>query len=90
MFKLGKYIRDKYNDFLKIGFKPGVIDATTTYVDRTQASLQLFLAGLFPPEGKLVWNKDLLWQPIPYTYRKRTDKVSYFFNCTLVIVRIIL
>lgn len=32
-------------------------------------SLQLLLAGLFPPQGtSLEWNKDLNWLPIPYNY----------------------
>jgi prostatic aicd phosphatase len=34
-------------------------------------SLQLVLAGLFPPKRTLFeWNNDLNWQPIPYTYEK--------------------
>ena len=32
-------------------------------------SLQLLLAGLFPPKTtKLEWNKELNWLPIPYNY----------------------
>lgn len=32
-------------------------------------SLQLLLAGLFPPQGTpLEWNKDLNWLPVPYNY----------------------
>lgn len=32
-------------------------------------SLQLLLAGFYPPKGTaLEWNKDLNWLPIPYDY----------------------
>nr|XP_022919860.1 venom acid phosphatase Acph-1-like isoform X1 [Onthophagus taurus] len=65
MYKLGQFIRQNYNNFLGEYF-PGVIQARTTCVDRTQCSLQLFLAGLYPPRNKLVWDPALLWQPIPY------------------------
>lgn len=39
-------------------------------------SLQLLLAGLFPPQGtSLEWNKNLNWLPIPYNYEE-LDKDS--------------
>lgn len=34
-------------------------------VDRTIMSAMANLAGLFPPTGDQVWNKNLPWQPIP-------------------------
>lgn len=34
-------------------------------------SLELALAGLFPPKGTpLEWNKELNWVPIPYNYQE--------------------
>lgn len=43
--------------------------AQSTAVSRTKMSIQLVLAGLFPPRGTaLEWNKELNWMPIPYDY----------------------
>lgn len=43
--------------------------AQSTGVTRTKMSLQLLLAGLFPPKGTpLEWSKELNWLPIPYNY----------------------
>jgi hypothetical protein len=37
-------------------------------------SLQLVLAGLFPPKNTaLEWNKKLNWQPIPFNYQELDD-----------------
>lgn len=34
------------------------------------------LAGLFPPEGNQVWNRDISWQPIPiHTVPEALDSV---------------
>lgn len=43
--------------------------AQSTGVSRTKMSIQLVLAGLFPPKGTpLEWNKELNWMPVPYDY----------------------
>ena len=34
-------------------------------------SIQLVLAGLFPPKNTaLEWNKNINWQPVPYDYQE--------------------
>lgn len=44
-------------------------------------SLQLVLAGMFPPKGtSMEWNKNLNWQPISFTYEE-------LYNDSLLLVR---
>lgn len=37
----------------------------STDVDRTIASAQANLAGLFPPTADEKWNNNILWNPVP-------------------------
>lgn len=58
-----EYLRDK-------------IYIQSTDVDRTLMSAAANLAGLFPPNDKQTWNKDVLWQPIPiHTVPELLDNV---------------
>lgn len=54
--------------FLKFyGFQE--LHAQTTDVPRTKMSLELVLAGLYPPKDTATeWNTNLNWQPIPYSW----------------------
>lgn len=50
--------------------------AQSTGVTRAKMSLQLLLAGMFPPKGTaLEWNRSLNWMPIIYSYEE-LDKDS--------------
>nr|XP_022906209.1 prostatic acid phosphatase-like [Onthophagus taurus] len=64
-FKLGQYFRERYGDFLPKKYTEKQVYVRSTDVDRTLMSAAANLAGLFPPEGAQVWDKDIPWQPIP-------------------------
>ncbi|XP_066147759.1 venom acid phosphatase Acph-1-like [Euwallacea fornicatus] len=72
-FTIGTTLRQRYNSFLSDMFVPEEVDATTTDYNRTKASLQLVLAGLFPPNEEQMWNRNLMWQPVPYNYAPRNQ-----------------
>lgn len=64
-------MRKRYGSFLGDVYTPSILDAVSTELNRTKMSLELVLAGLFPPKGTLLeWEKELNWQPIPYNYLK--------------------
>lgn len=69
MFELGEFLKTRYNKFLPQQLSLKSIHAQSTDMNRSKMSLQLVLAGLFPPKNTtLEWNKNLNWQPIPFTY----------------------
>nr|XP_022907403.1 venom acid phosphatase Acph-1-like [Onthophagus taurus] len=67
-YKIGTTIRQKYNKLLGDVYTPDILYAISSHLPRTKASLEGILAGLYPPSKELIWNKDLLWEPIPYDY----------------------
>nr|XP_022907326.1 venom acid phosphatase Acph-1-like [Onthophagus taurus] len=67
-FNIGRNLRKKYNKLLGDVYTPDVLYAVSSHYPRCRASLESVLAGLYPPSEELIWNKDLLWEPIPYDY----------------------
>lgn len=64
-YNLGSILRDRYKNFLSPLYKSDDIHAYSSDYDRTKMSLQLVLAGLYPPAPEQTWNENLRWQPIP-------------------------
>nr|XP_022906559.1 venom acid phosphatase Acph-1-like [Onthophagus taurus] len=67
-YNIGRYLRKKYNNLLGDVYTPDVLYGISSNVPRCRASIESVLAGLYPPSEELIWNKDLLWEPIPYDY----------------------
>lgn len=84
MFRLGQILREHYNYLLGDIYYPGLVYARSSDTDRTKSSLQLVLAGLFPPSKEEKWKSNLKWQPIPYEYRSTNEdhvcmKIYYIY-----------
>lgn len=76
-YKLGQGLRNRYDGFLNASYHYSLVEATSTHFGRTKESLQLVLAGLFPPTPELKWSETLNWIPIASYYDKLgTEKVN--------------
>ncbi|XP_034186973.2 venom acid phosphatase [Osmia lignaria lignaria] len=72
-YTLGRFLRMKYGRFLKDLYTQETVIGVSSEYDRTKMSLQLVLAGLFPPNREQKWNLMLNWQPIPTNYIRRYE-----------------
>lgn len=79
-------LRQRYNHFLESIYRPRNIYAVSTDVDRTKMSLQLMLAGLYPPDARQMWNSDLPWLAIPTHYApERVDVLLKPEGCSMLV-----
>ena len=75
MFRLGQQLRKLYDRLLGYIYYPEILSARSTSSDRAIMSMQLVLAGLFPPSSEQIWNDEINWQPIPVHYVPLLDDV---------------
>lgn len=79
VYENGKFFRKRYDEFLGKNYNPADIHAQSTGMTRTRMSLQLFMAGMFPPKNTdLQWNPNLDWQPVDTTYKELTNDLELF------------
>ncbi|XP_011310110.1 venom acid phosphatase Acph-1 [Fopius arisanus] len=81
-YELGIHIRNQYDQFLGDFYYPPHIIARSSNTDRTKMSLQLVMAGIFPPVNDQKWNPKLNWQPVVVNYETSPDPLLNPFNCT--------
>ncbi|XP_025075251.1 prostatic acid phosphatase-like isoform X3 [Pogonomyrmex barbatus] len=67
-YRIGIMLRQRYDNFLGSIYYSRDIYAVSTDYDRTKMSLQLMLAGLYPPDTSQLWNPNLPWLAIPTHY----------------------
>jgi len=79
-YRIGTMLRQRYHKFLGTIYYPRDIYAVSSDTDRTKMSLQLMLAGLYPPDISQVWNPNLRWLAIPTYYAPK--KVDMLFKST--------
>ncbi|XP_069068019.1 lysosomal acid phosphatase-like isoform X2 [Pleurodeles waltl] len=64
-YKLGQYLKKRYQGFLNATYNRDEIYVRSTDYDRTLMSAEANLAGMYPPTGEQIWNDTIPWQPIP-------------------------
>lgn len=86
-YALGKFLRTNYGKFLSDVYTKESVSSISSEYDRTKMSLQLVLAGLFPPNKEQRWNLLLNWQPIPTDYvRRYEDNIFLAEECPLYLI----
>lgn len=78
MFIFGTELRKKYSSFLGKTFLPDSLVALSTYSPRAKKSLQLTLAGMYPPYNHQIWKQNLLWEPMDTYYTTMNKDVIFF------------
>lgn len=79
-FKLGQFLRRRYDKLLGNGYSANDVYVQSTDVDRTIMSAQANLAGMFPPTDDEIWNEQIRWNPIPvHTVSSKNDNA--YKNC---------
>uniref|UniRef100_A0A0C9R3E7 acid phosphatase n=1 Tax=Fopius arisanus TaxID=64838 RepID=A0A0C9R3E7_9HYME len=81
VYDLGVHIREKYDDFLGDKYHPSLARAQSSNSDRTKMSLQLMMAGTFPPSSEQQWNSILHWQPVVMNYVSGPDVLVMSTEC---------
>ncbi|XP_029165961.1 venom acid phosphatase Acph-1-like [Nylanderia fulva] len=83
-YRIGIMLRQRYNKFLGPIYHPRDIYAVSSDTDRTKMSLQLMLAGLYPPDALQMWNPDLPWLAIPTHYvPEKVDMLLKSEHCSI-------
>lgn len=75
-YKLGQYLRRRYNHILGDRYSKNKVYVQSSDTDRTLMSAQSCLAGLFFPTEDEKWSNDILWRPVPvHTIPRKLDNV---------------
>lgn len=81
-YYIGEYLRKRYNNLLSKIYYEDEIFLHSTDVERTKMTLLTSLAALYPPQHLQRWNRNLMWQPVPYTTLPQSqDFLTYFYMC---------
>lgn len=70
-YTLGGHLRKRYPDF--ITGDPHEIHVRSSDRDRCLASASCHLAGMYPPSGRWVWDRNFPWQPVAVHTRPVED-----------------
>ncbi|XP_065170315.1 venom acid phosphatase Acph-1-like [Atheta coriaria] len=74
MYEVGRALRHQYNEYLG-DYKSEYLNAVASELGRARNSLELILAGLFPPSEEFIWMKGFNWQPIPFHSNSGKDNL---------------
>lgn len=81
-YEIGKYLRQRYDKLLSDIYFKDEIFLRSTDSERSKMTMLTSLAALYPPKRMAKWNRNIEWQPIPYTtVPSEQDFMSFFHGC---------
>lgn len=81
MYKVGQNLRQNYGQLLGDIVTHETVNARSSHFPRARISMQLVLAGLFPPKSVQIWQEHFNWQPVDYEFLPRhLDVVNNYVN----------
>ncbi|XP_058795101.1 venom acid phosphatase Acph-1-like [Phymastichus coffea] len=77
VYKLGKFLRTNYDTLLGPHYISENVEAVSSDSPRTRMSLQLVLAGLYPPSKIQTWNDNIRWQPTLTSFKSNEEDTIF-------------
>uniref|UniRef100_A0A914CD73 Uncharacterized protein n=1 Tax=Acrobeloides nanus TaxID=290746 RepID=A0A914CD73_9BILA len=65
-YAFGRELREYLKGYLSANYMPSEAKFYSSSANRCQMTLQVTLAGLYPPRSFALWNLALDWSPVPY------------------------
>ncbi|KAJ8870501.1 hypothetical protein PR048_029524 [Dryococelus australis] len=82
-YKLGTFLRSRYDQLLPRKYNMSSIRVRSTYSDRTLQTAECLLSGLYPPLPSTTGN--VRWQPVPiFTVQPEQDYILKIPTCKLL------
>ncbi|CAK1588916.1 unnamed protein product [Parnassius mnemosyne] len=79
-YELGKFIRNRYSDYLSPKYNQSEIYIRSTDSTRAKMTVLVAMAAVYRPDGH-GWIEDINWVPVPYTTVPLRYDFLMGFNC---------
>ncbi|VDN05560.1 unnamed protein product [Thelazia callipaeda] len=83
-FGFGKELREFVGGLINNNYMRDEVAFYTSSANRCQMTLQVIMAGLYPPDTFGEWNHALEWSPVPYTIDDPMLRTYSIPNCTAI------
>uniref|UniRef100_A0A915PPW3 Uncharacterized protein n=1 Tax=Setaria digitata TaxID=48799 RepID=A0A915PPW3_9BILA len=83
-FGFGKELREFVGPLVGNNYMRHEVAFYTSSANRCQMTLQVVMAGLYPPDAFAEWNHALEWSPVPYTIDDPMLQIHLVPNCSTV------
>ncbi|KAK6112539.1 Histidine phosphatase (branch 2) family protein [Brugia pahangi] len=80
-FAFGKELREFVGPFVANNYMQNEVAFYTSSTNRCQMTLQVVMAGFYPPDTFAEWNHALEWSPVPYTIDDSMLQMHSIPNC---------